>query len=170
MGLAASRVTTGKVGPEIIEPVPVTCAPSELGDDAQCERIAANTGEVLTEQVGGPRVIAGGRRAHHLDVMTFPVHLATADDARRRFGESVEIGDCEPERRIDRDRVTERSHCAGSVRGLLCLAIVSSRLAACRDRPTVILDRGTSSRGRLDAAGVESFQVAVHAPQGAPVT
>ncbi len=57
MGLAASRVTTGKVGAEIIEPVPVTCAPSEFGNDAQCERIAANAGEVLTEQIGGPMTL-----------------------------------------------------------------------------------------------------------------
>ena len=96
--------------PEIIEPVPVSSAPSEFGDDAQGERVAANTGEVLTEQVGGSTVIAGGRRADHFDVMTFPVHLATADDARGRFGEGVEIGDCEPERRIGRDRVTERRY------------------------------------------------------------
>jgi hypothetical protein len=70
-------VTTRKVAPEIIEPVPVSSAPSELGDDAHCERIAANSAEVLTEQVGGSSVIASGRRADDFDVMTFPVHLAT---------------------------------------------------------------------------------------------
>jgi hypothetical protein len=163
-------VTTRKVAPEIIETVAVSCAPSEFGDDAQCERIAANTGEVLTEQVGGSTVIASGRRADHFDVMTFPVHLATADDARGRFGEGVEIGDGEPERRIGRDRVTERRYRGGRVRGLLRLAIEGGGLDACRDRPTVILDRGTSSGGRLDTAGVGPFLVAMHDYQVALVT
>ena len=151
------RVTTGKVAPEIIEPVPVSSAPSEFGDDAQCERIAANAGEMFTEQIGGSTVIAGGRRADHFDVMTFPVHLATADDARGRFGEGVEIGDGEPEGRIGRDRVTERRYGVGRVRGLLRLAIEGGGLDVGRDHPTVVLDRGTSSRGRLATAGVGPF-------------
>jgi hypothetical protein len=151
------RVTTRKVAPEIIEPVPVSCALSEFGDDAQSDWVAANTGEVLTEQVGGSTVIASGRRADHFDVMTFPVHLATADDAGGRFGEGVEIGDGEPECRIGRDRVTERRYRVGRVRGLLRLAVEGGGLAVCRDRPTVVLDRGTSSRGRLDTAGVGPF-------------
>jgi hypothetical protein len=150
-------VTTRKVAPEIVEPVPVPSAPSEFGDDAQCERIAANTGEVVTEQVGGSSVIASGRRADHFDVMTFPVHQATADDARGRFGEGVEIGDCEPERRIGRDRVAERRYRVGRVRGLLCLTVEGGSLDVCGYRPTVILDRWTSSRGRLDTAGVGPF-------------
>ena len=150
-------MTTGKATPEIIEPVPVSSAPPELGDDAQGERIAANTGEVLTEQVGGSPVIASGRRADHFDVMTFPVHLATADDAGGPFGEGLEIGDCEPERRIGRDRITERRYRLGRVRSLLRLAIEGGGLDACRDRPTVVLDRGTSSGGRLGTAGIGPF-------------
>jgi hypothetical protein len=158
------------VAPEIIEPVPVSFAPSEFDDDTQCERIAANTGEVLTEQVGGSTVIAGGRRADHFNVMTFPVQPATADDARGRIGEGVEIGDCEPERRIGRDCVTERRYRVGGVRGLLRLAIEGGGLGVCRDGPTVILDCGTSSRGRLDTAGVGSFSVALHDYQVALAT
>jgi hypothetical protein len=158
------------VAPEIIEPVAVSSALLEFGDDAQCERVASNVGEVLTEQVGGSTVIAGGRRADHFDVMTFPVHLATADDARGRFGEGVEIGDCEPEARIGYDRVTERRYRVGRVRGLLRLAVEGSGLHVCRDGPTVILDRGTSSRGRLDTAGVGLFLVAMHDYQIALVT
>ncbi len=150
-------MTTRKVAPEIIEPVPVSAAPSEFGDDAQRERIAANAGEVLTEQVGGPTVIASGRRADHFDVMTLPVHQATVDDARGRFGEGVEIGDCEPESRIGRDRVTERRYRVGRVPGLLCLAIKGGGPVVCRDRPTVVLDRGTSSGGRLGPAGIGPF-------------
>ena len=116
------------------------------------ERIAANTGEVLTEQVGGSTVIASGRRADHFDVMTLPVHLATLDDARLRSGQGVEIGHCEPESRIGRDRVTERRNRVGRVPGLLSLAIEGGGLGVCRDRPTVVLDRGTSSGGGLETA------------------
>jgi hypothetical protein len=142
---------------EIIEPIAVSGAPSEVGNDTQCERIAANAREVLTEQVGGPTVIANGRRAHHFDVMTFPVQLATVDDGGGCFGEGVEIGDCEPERRIGRDRVTERRHRFGHLRGLLRLAVEGGGLGVCRDLPTVILDRGISSRSRLDTSGGGAF-------------
>ena len=151
------RVTTRKVAPEIVEPVPVPSAPSEFGDDAQCERIAANTGEVVTEQVGGSSVIASGRRADHFDVMTFPVHLATTDHARERFGEGAEIGDREPESRVGRDCVTERRYRVGRVRGLLRLAVKAGGQDVCRDLATVVLDRGTNSGGRLGTAGVGPF-------------
>lgn len=150
------------MGPEIIEPVAVSLAPSEFRDDAQSDWVAADNGHMFTEQVGGTAVIASGRRADHFDVMTFPVQLATADDARGRFGEGVEIGDGEPERRIGRDRVTERRYRVGRVRGLLRLAVEGGGLDVCRDRPTVVLDRGTSSQGRLDTVGVGSFSVAMH--------
>ena len=78
----------------------MSCAPSEFGDDAQSEWVAADTGEMFTEQVGGSTEVAGGRRADHFDVMAFPVHRATADGTRGCFGEGVEIGDGEPEGRI----------------------------------------------------------------------
>jgi len=145
------------VAPEIIEPVPVSSAPSEFGDDAQRERIAANTGEVLTEQVGCSTVIASGRCADHFDVMTLPVHLATVYEARRRFGEGVEISDCEPESRIGRDRMTERRHRVGRVPGLLRLAIEGGGLGVRRYRPTVVIDRATSSGGGLGTACVGPF-------------
>jgi len=163
-------VTTGKVVPEIIEPVQESAAPSEFGDDAQCEWIAANTAEMLTEQVSGSAVVASGRGADHFNVMTLPVHLATPNVARGRFGEGVEIGDCDPERRIGRDRVTERRYRVGRIGGLLCLAVEGGGLDVCRDCPTVVLDRRTSSRGRLDMAGVGLFLVAMHDHEIALVT
>ena len=36
----------------VLKPVPVSCAPSEVGNDAQSERVATNAGEILTEQIG----------------------------------------------------------------------------------------------------------------------
>ena len=69
-----------------------------------------------------------------------------------------EIGDGEPEGRIGPDRVTERRYRVGRVHGLLRLAIEGGGLDVCRDRPTVVLDRGTG-RGRLATAGVGLFWV-----------
>ena len=85
-----------------------------------------------------------------------------------RFGEGVEIGDCEPERRIGRDRVTERRYRLGRVLSLLRLAIEGGGLDVGRDHPTVVLDRRTI-RGRL-AVGVGPFSVAMHDYQVALVT
>ena len=123
--------------------------------------VAANTGQVLTEQVGGSTEVAGGRRADYFDVMAFPVHLPTAGGTRGCFGEGVEIGDGEPEGRIGRDRVTERRHGDGRVRGLLGLAIEGGGLDVGRDHPTVVLDRRTG-RGRLVTAGVGPLSVVMH--------
>jgi hypothetical protein len=163
-------VTAWEAAPEIIEAVPVPCAHSELGDDAQRERVAANTGEVLTEQVGGSSVIACSRRADHFDVMTFPAHLTTVDYAQGRCGQGVKVGDREPERPIFRERVTERLYRLGRVSGLLRLAIEGGGLGIRRDRPTVVLDRGTSSGGGLGTARVRPFQVAIHVSQVALAT
>jgi hypothetical protein len=149
------------VVPEIIEPVQESAAPSEFGDDAQCEWIAANTAEMLTEQVSGSAVVASGRGADHFNVMTLPVHLATPNVARGRFGEGVEIGDGEPEGRIGRDRVTERRYRVGERGGLLRLAIEGCSLGFCCDRPTVVLDGGTGWSRRV-TAGVELFWIAMH--------
>ena len=61
---------------EVLELVPVSGGPSKVDDDAQSEWVAANTGEVFSEQVGRPRSVSGGRGADHFDVVAFPVHLA----------------------------------------------------------------------------------------------
>ena len=95
--------------------------------------------------------------------MAFPVHLAAADGISG--GASVMAARsamASPKRRIGRDRVTERRYGVGRVRGLLRLAIEGGGLDVGRDHPTVILDRGTSSRGRLATAGVGPFWVAMH--------
>jgi len=112
---------------------------------------------MLTQKVGCSAEVAGGRSADHFDVMAFPVHLPAADGIRGHSGEGAEIGDCKSERRIGRDRVTERRYRIGRVRGLLRLAIEGGGLDVCRDHPTVIIDRGTSNRGRPDTAGVRPF-------------
>jgi hypothetical protein len=154
-------VTSGKAASQIIQSVLVSSAQSEFGDDPHSDRIAANTGEVLTKQVCGPIVIASRRRADHFDVVTLPVHLALADRARGRFGEGVEVGHGERECRIHRDSITERHNDGGQVCGLLCLAIGGGGLHVCRDRPAVVLDRRTSG-DYWPVAGIGLFSVAMH--------
>ena len=61
---------------QLIEPIPLSCALSEFCDDAQSDRVAADTRQMFTQEVGGSAEVAGGRGADHLDVMAFPVHLA----------------------------------------------------------------------------------------------
>ncbi len=162
-------MAAGKLGAEVLEPIPVSCAPSEVGNDAQSERVAANAGEMFTEQIGGSTDVAGGRGADHFNVMAFPAHRAATGGTRGCFGDGGEIGDGEPEARIGYDRVTERLYGDGRVRGLLCLAIEGGGLDVGRDHPTVVLDRRTS-RGRLATAGVGPFWVAMHDYQVALVT
>lgn len=154
-------MTSGTVPRQIIEPIPPSCALPEFCDDAQSDRVAADTGQMFTQEVGGSAEVAGGRRPDHLDVVTLPVHRATADEARGRFGESTEIGDSELEGGIGLDRVLERGDGPGCIGGLLSLAIEGGGLDVCRDRATVVLDRGTA-RGQLVTAGVGLYRVAMH--------
>ena len=93
-------MAAGKLGAEVLEPIPVSCAPSEVGNDAQSERVAADAGEMFTEQIGGSTDVAGGRGADHFDVMAFPAHRATTGGTWRCSGDGGEIGDGEPEARI----------------------------------------------------------------------
>jgi hypothetical protein len=150
-------MAAGKLGAEVLKPIPVSCATSEVGNDAQSERVAANAGEMLTEQIGGATDFASGCSPDHFNVMAFPGHKAASGGTWGCFGDSGEIGDGEPEARIGLDCVTECLDGRRAVRGLLCLAIEGGGLDVGRNYPTVILDRGTSSRGRLDTAGVGLF-------------
>jgi len=105
----------------------------------------------------------------HFNVMAFPARLMALHGLRRRFGKCAEIGDGQPEARIGYDRVPECLYGGGRVRGLLRLPIEGGRPKVGRDHPTVVLDR-TTNRGRLDAAGVGLFLVAMHVCQIALVT
>jgi hypothetical protein len=154
-------MTSGKVAGQIIEPISLSGALSELGDDAQSDWVAADAGQMLTEKVGGSTEVAGGRRADHFDVVAFPVHLPAAHRTRGCSGEGAEISDGELEGGIGRYCVTERRDGVGRIGGLLCLAIEGGGLNGCRDRPTVVLDRGTD-RVRLATAGCGLYWVAMH--------
>jgi hypothetical protein len=161
-------MTSGKVAGQIIESNQLSCALSEFRDDAQSDWVAADTGQMFTQKVGGSAEVAGGRRADYFDVMAFPVHLSAAGGNRGCVGEGAEIGDGEPEGRIGRDRVTERRDGVGRIGGLLCLAIEGGGLDVCRDDPTVVLDRGTV-RARLVTPGCGRYWVAMHNRQVGPL-
>jgi len=155
------RVTARKVAPKIIEPVPVSFAPSEFGDDAQRKWVAANAGEMFAEQVGGSTVVAGCRCSDHLDVVTFPAHLAAADGSVGVFGDGVEIGGGEPEGGIGGHRETQCRHSVWPIHGLLRLAIEGCGLAVGADHPTVVLDCW-SDEARLVVASVGLVWIMEH--------
>jgi hypothetical protein len=162
-------VAARKLGAEVLEPIPVSCAPSEFGNDAQSERVAANAGEMFTEQVGGSTDVAGGRGADHFNVMAFPVHRPANGGTWGCFGDGGEIGDGEREAGIGHDSVPERLYGDGRVRGLLCLTIEGGSLDVGRDHPTVVLDR-RSSWDRLATARIGLFWAAMHDYQVALVS
>ena len=162
-------MAAGKLGAEVLEPFPVSCAPSEVGNDAQSDWVAANAGEMFTEQISGSTDVAGGRGPDHFNVMAFPAHRAATDGTWGCFGVGGEIGDRESEVRIGHGRVTECLYGYGRVGGLLCLAIIGGGLEVGGDNPTVVLDSWTR-RGRLATAGVGPFWVAMHDCQIALVT
>ena len=162
-------MATGPFAGEVVKTIPLSHTPSEVGDDAKRKWVAADPGKVLAQEVGGTSEVAGGCGVDYFDVMAFPVHLAATERIRSSIGEGVEIGAGKPESRIGYDRVTERLHNDGQVRGLLCLAIEGGGQDVGGDHPAVVLDRRTS-RGRLTTAGVGPFWVARHDSQRALVT
>jgi hypothetical protein len=103
-------VATGQVGGEVLENTWISRATSEVDDDSNGEWVAANAGEMLTEQVGSSSDVAYSRRAHDLDVMAFPIHLAAVGRTRAAVGKGVEIGDGDRELRISLYREAERRH------------------------------------------------------------
>jgi hypothetical protein len=162
-------MAAGRLGADVLKPNPVSCAPSEGGHDAQSERVAANAGEVFTEQIGGATDVARRSSADHFDVMAFPANQAATGGTWGCFGDGGEISEGEPEARIGFYRMTERLYQDRGVRGLLCLAIEGGGLNVGRDHPAVVLDRGTG-RDRPATAGVGPFWIAMHDNQVALVT
>jgi hypothetical protein len=90
--------------------------------------VAADTGEVLAEQVSGSRGLAGGGAGDHFDVMAFPVHRLAHGLLARCAGEGRQIGDGEAEAGVGAD--AQAQGCGGPVR-----ADCSLRPAVPRGRP-----------------------------------
>jgi hypothetical protein len=82
----------------------------QLEGDAEGERVAADTGQVLAEQVSCPHGVAGGGRPDHFDVVAFPVHLPVTWTSGRGSGDGAEIGEGEPEGRVGADGAPQCGH------------------------------------------------------------
>jgi hypothetical protein len=71
-------VTAGKLAGQVLEVVARAGGRLEPGGDvdrdADGQRVAADAGEVLAEQVSGSHGLAGGCGGDHFEVMAFPVH------------------------------------------------------------------------------------------------
>ncbi len=99
-------MATGNRAAEALGHGRISHALSEVGDNASCERVAADVGEVLTEEVGGATDVARGSGANDLHVVAFPVHLVAPDGPGGYVCDGVEVGDGEPKGRIGVDRAT----------------------------------------------------------------
>jgi hypothetical protein len=86
-------VATGKLGGQLLPRHGL----SEPGGDPDGERVAADTGEVLAEQVRCSRDAARGRGGDHFDVMAFPVHRPVTGMAAWCAGDGRQIGGGEGE-------------------------------------------------------------------------
>ena len=51
-------MATGKLAGDVVEPTSLCHAPSEVGDDAQREWVAADAGEVFPEQIDSSSEVA----------------------------------------------------------------------------------------------------------------
>ena len=91
---------------EVLRPSGMSHALSEVGDDASSEWVAANAGEMLTEEVGGATDVAGSSGTDQFDVVAFPAHQEATDGARDCLCHRVEVGGGEPKGRIGVDCAT----------------------------------------------------------------
>jgi hypothetical protein len=123
---------------EIVVGLP-TVAP--LGDDLEGERVAADTGQVVAEQVDCSFAIAGSRSAHHFDVVAFPVHLPATATLGRGPPNSIEVGGGDLEGGVGVDGQSQRYYGLAAVDGSLCSPVAGRRLQAGGYRPSVVLSR-----------------------------
>ena len=141
-------MTARKLAGQVPETVARTCGRLEPGGDADRERVAADTGEVLAEQVSGSPGLAGDRDGDHLDVMAFPVHRVARGRLARCAGEGVEVGGGQGEAGIGGHGAAQG--CGGPVRvgGSLGPAVPRGRPGVGGDDPAVVLDRAVPAAGR----------------------
>jgi hypothetical protein len=157
---------TGKLAGQVLEVVARAGKRLEPGGDADGERVATDTGEVLAEQVSGSRGLAGGCRGDHFDVMTFPVHRPASGLLVRCAGEGAEVGDGEGEAGVGADG--QAQGCGGAVRagGSLRPAVPRGRPGVGGDDPAVVLNCGSGGGQRVMAAGTLAWRW-LHDGQGA---
>lgn len=169
MRVPRGTMAAGKLGVELLELIPVSCAPSQVVNDAHSEPVAAHVGEMFTKQIGCSTDVAGGHGADYFNVVAFPAQRPATGGTRGCSGDGGEVGDGEPEAGIGQDGVTEGPYEDRRIRSLLRLAVEAGGLDVGCDHSTVLLD-GRTNRGRLATASVGPFWMAFHDHQVALVT
>ena len=147
-------MATGQFAGQVVKTIRPSHTPSEVGDYAKREWVAADAGKVLAKQVGGTCEVAGGRGVDYFDVMAFPIHLAATDRLRASISEGVEIGDGEPEGRVGVDGEPQRRGGQARVGGALCLPVPRSSPPLCGDHAAVDVNRRPGSGQVVMVAGV----------------
>jgi len=159
-------VTAGKLAGQVLEVVARAGGRLEPGGDADGERVAADAGEVLAEQVSGSRGLPGGCGGDHFDVMAFPVHRPAGGLLVWGAGEGHQIGGGQGEAGVRADG--QAQGCGGPVRasGSLRPAVPRGRPEVGGDDPAVVLDRG-SGGGQMIMTGGTLARQWLHDGQGA---
>src|SRR5579875_578196 len=149
-----SCMAAGKLAGQVPEVVVLSCGLAEHGGDADGERVAADAGEVFAKQVSCPPDITGGRGGDHFDVVAFPAHLLVAGTSACCSGDGVEVGDGEPESRVNVDRESQCRLGRGRSGGALCLPVPSGRPPVCGYHTAVDLNRRPGGSLVITVAGV----------------
>jgi hypothetical protein len=134
-------VATWELDFKVLEPITASEWLAKSDDDAEGKGIAANAGEVISEQVRRSFGLAGGRNPDHLDVVAFPVHLLASRDVSRDARQGGEIGDGETEAPVGGHRAAEREGGFVTVGRSLSPPVPGRRLRIRADSATVVLDR-----------------------------
>ncbi len=135
-------VAAGKLAGQLVQVVVPHHRLSEPSGDPDGERVAADTGKVLAEQVRCSRDVALGRGGDHFDVMAFPVHRPATGTAAWCAGDGREIGSREREVGVGGDGEAQSRGGPARVGGSLRPAVPRGRLRVGGDHPAVVLDRG----------------------------
>ena len=139
-------VATGKLAGQVLQVVVSGQLLSDPGGNPDGERVAADTGEVLAEQVRCSRDVARGRGGDHFDVVAFPVHRPATGMAARYAGDGLEVGGGEGEVRVGGDGEAQGKGGPARVGGSLRPAVPRGRLGVGGDHPAVVVDRGPGGR------------------------
>src|SRR5450631_1811917 len=151
-------VATGKLAGQVLQVVVPRRRLSEPGGDPDGEGVAADTGEVLAEQVRCSRDVARGCGGDDFDVMAFPVHRPATGMAAWCAGDRLEISDGDGEVWVGGDGEAQDRCGPARVCGSLRPAVPRGRLRVGSDHPAVVLDRGPGGGQMIMVAGALAWQ------------
>lgn len=146
MGACQSeRVTTRKLVGDIVQVDRGRCL-SELRCNAIGQRVAADTSEVLAQQVSRPYGVARGGQADDFDVMALPIHLAPTKTHGQCPGDGTEIGKSELECWVRGHGEAQYDDGSLAVHGALRLPVPRRRLPVGRHGAAVVLAGRSGAR------------------------